>query len=452
MTVEYFLDSLWTESLAAGDQFWREALDRLAVFDAVGYAYDRQQTHPPGEDLKSVVRMQFMAETRERNLQELPIERVLLFRAIERLAESISENAGGVFADKHDPRSAALPREGVLQYFSEDLRFCLYVRYQFSGAFQVHDVLVHENPLLLGDPLVLLESARDDRDLDIVRTFLASSAKIVLLRNVLVYVDRIANPTVFGPSIDTLLVSDWLITERFAASRTVDEFREFFDEPVSKAATERLLAGGVDILEIGSGSGLILAAFVRKEPMIARLDAVDKQLDAVVTTYRNVIPQRLIHKGELGKRGRYTVGDFDLQSVTEPYDVVVCNPPYIPRPDAAIEIDHRSAATMGTELLEQVAASAAALVGDKGVLFMVTSSLSGETLPKSIPPNYRAEVRLSVRVPFRVESAQLDRSPEALKYFLRPGGGLFTVVSKGRKNYEHDVILTAITKADSNDS
>ena len=83
----------------------------------------------------------------------------------------------------------------------------------------------------MADPRELISVIRSDADLDLLRRASVATGKLVVLRNTLIYVDRDSSPAVFGPSIDTLLLSDWLLTNRYLHQRIVYD-AGYFSDPV----------------------------------------------------------------------------------------------------------------------------------------------------------------------------------------------------------------------------
>ncbi|MGC5342042.1 HemK2/MTQ2 family protein methyltransferase [Streptomyces sp. DT24] len=151
---------------------------------------------------------------------------------------------------------------------------------------------------------------------------------------------------------------------------------------------------GTDVLDLGTGSG---ALAVRAAHMGARVTAVDIAWRAVLTTRLNA----------LLSRRRITVHRGDLTSPVggRSYDMVICNPPYVPAPWA--RLPERGAARAwdaghdGRAIVDRVCDAAPSVLRPGGVLLMVHSGLcdSGATLRRLSRAGLSATVGDRVRVP-----------------------------------------------------
>lgn len=83
----------------------------------------------------------------------------------------------------------------------------------------------------------------------------------------------------------------------------------------------------LQILDLGTGSGALLLALLSEYPEAQGL-GVDQDSDTLATATRNAA--RL----GLGGRARFEVGDW-LSEVSDRFDLIVSNPPYIPTEDLA---------------------------------------------------------------------------------------------------------------------
>ncbi|WP_329198915.1 HemK2/MTQ2 family protein methyltransferase [Streptomyces sp. NBC_01435] len=147
------------------------------------------------------------------------------------------------------------------------------------------------------------------------------------------------------------------------------------------------------VLDIGTGSG---ALAVRAAQLGGRVTAVDIAPQAVATARLNA----MLH------RRRITVRRSDLLSAvsTRRYDLVLCNPPYVPAPDAAPRGASRSwnAGSDGRAVIDRLCSGAPSVLRRGGVLLMVHSGLcdAGSTLDRLKGAGLDAVVRSRVRVPF----------------------------------------------------
>jgi release factor glutamine methyltransferase len=98
--------------------------------------------------------------------------------------------------------------------------------------------------------------------------------------------------------------------------------------PDSETVIDEALAGipdkqaPISVLDLGTGTGCLLLALLSELPNAAGT-GVDKSEEAVATATANA------RRFGLGQRARFTVGDWGA-GVTERFDLVISNPPYIP--------------------------------------------------------------------------------------------------------------------------
>lgn len=433
-------DAVWNESLTSdgGDLLWYEYVTKLQVRDCINYAYTKAREAGAEErGLAECLRAHFAVPDSGSPMASTPPVVRNLVRTIEAMQRRLQDLLLEATESDYPP-----PNEGVAQYFGDGLSFCLYFSFQLTRAAQIHGSLVVEDPLLASDPTELIQNAQTVDELDLARRAIYSNRKIVIVGNVLVQVDRWTAPSVFGPSIDTLIATDWFLSERFLPLRYESRNQVYYEDPVPKSAMSSLVRGP-RLLEIGSGSGLILASFARNEPTLSALDAIDISLDAISTSFKNCRQQRQIQGGYIGDLGSYTVGEFRAARIHEAYDVVVCNPPYVPVMASSSREGRHAVATLGTELLVEVVGHCPTLIGSTGELYLLLSNLSVTDFLASLPADYEG-TRLAKRtVPFVVESARLDGDPNYLAYLHRLGLRQRRP-RRGAPRYEHDVLLYRI--------
>jgi methylase of polypeptide subunit release factors len=281
------------------------------------------------------------------------------------------------------PDVSTIPPDGVLQYFADNLAACVLVEYRRIGSIiEIQHILPIPDPDASLDPLTALTYARTDRDLEILRRALFSQHKVLIHRNTLLHIDRERDAGVFGPTIDTLLLAEYLFQSRFVGQRLAPENRFLFEEVLSRDATARTSAVGTTVLEIGCGNGLVSAVCVKNEGSLKFLSAIDVSAPAIAATYRNLAQKRRYsNKETLSNRLRLTIGRYDLDAVPKRNDLVVCNPPYAPGiPDLTLWPTDRTRATMGTELLEHVVRDAEHLLAPHGEMLIVVSEMAAPVL------------------------------------------------------------------------
>ncbi|MER5896687.1 HemK2/MTQ2 family protein methyltransferase [Streptomyces sp. NPDC001876] len=167
------------------------------------------------------------------------------------------------------------------------------------------------------------------------------------------------------------------------------------DTRLLMAALEQEEIGpGAEVLDLGTGSG---ALALHAAQLGARVTAVDIAWRAVVTARLNA----LLH------RRRITVQRSDLLSALpgRSYDLVICNPPYVPSPIGRLP-GHGSARAWdagndGRAVLDRVCAAAPAALRPGGRLLMVHSGLcdSDATLRRLADAGLHARVSDRARVP-----------------------------------------------------
>lgn len=346
-----------------------------------------------------------------------------------------------------EPPLSDLPSAGIAQYFGDSLAFEAFVEYRRTGTtVDLIQLLVIPDPRAYSDPILALKHVSTDAQLDLLRRSLATRHKVLVQRNTLIHIDREASTDVFGPSIDTLLLNDWLFETRYRGARTSENFW-LFEDPLTKAATRESRVAGTTFIEIGCGNGLLTASFARNEPKILRFVAIDCVMDAISATYRNSARQRMLHRGCIGDRGIYITAEYSPEIVTEGYDLVVCNPPYIPLPqNVSIELTREpfGLATIGTALLSAVVNDAPRLVGPGGMMVIVCSDLATPELLAALPEGWSAAPTVSMVVPFRVQAAQGHGNEEYLRWLVEDRG--LTRVPEGETvTYMHVVTVYVLT-------
>ncbi|MFJ8853771.1 HemK2/MTQ2 family protein methyltransferase [Streptomyces sp. NPDC102437] len=151
---------------------------------------------------------------------------------------------------------------------------------------------------------------------------------------------------------------------------------------------------GTDVLDLGTGSG---ALALRAAQLGGSVTAVDVARRSVATARLNA----LLH------RRRITVRRSDLTSELgeHAYDLVLCNPPYVPSPSVGVPARGASrawdAGPDGRAVVDRVCDAAPGVLRREGVLLMVHSGFCdpSATLRRLTRAGLKASVTARVRIP-----------------------------------------------------
>ncbi|WP_299531632.1 HemK2/MTQ2 family protein methyltransferase [uncultured Streptomyces sp.] len=154
-----------------------------------------------------------------------------------------------------------------------------------------------------------------------------------------------------------------------------------------RALQDEHIAPGTRVLDLGTGSG---ALAIRAAQLGARVTAVDLARRAVATARLNA----WFHRRRIDVRR----SDLTAAVAGRTYDLLLCNPPYVPSPDPGLP-GHGAARAWdagsdGRLVLDRVCDGARAALRPGGVLLLVHSGLSGtgRTLERLSRAGLRATV------------------------------------------------------------
>ena len=319
--------------------------------------------------------------------------------------------------------AASVPSSGGVLAYVAALSKCIVIRYTFAGLLpKLIPVAVIDNPLSAFDFWGAIDQASASARNSLKR-ILASGHKLVYQRGVLAHVDRRADAGVFGPSIDTLLLAELLARHVFEDQAPVKT-----------------------VLEVGSGSGLLAATVLRHSKSLEDLFCLDLDSKAIACTEKNIRIAAAV-PGVAPFTSHFSVEKFDSKLLNKKFDLVICNPPYIPyqiapTADARQEANY-VAAVAGTELMEKLLASVSKILAKKGKMLLMLSSLCRRKFEAFCPRELSAEFPLlenGFRVIFDVEDV-LDR-PDWLKFLLSECG-----LEQEGETYFHRLHPVWITKS-----
>ncbi|THA57532.1 HemK2/MTQ2 family protein methyltransferase [Streptomyces sp. A1136] len=155
------------------------------------------------------------------------------------------------------------------------------------------------------------------------------------------------------------------------------------------------VAPGMDVLDIGAGSGALALYAARRG---ARVTAVDVSWRAALTVRLNALRMRqpiTVRRGSVA-----------TAAALGPFDLVVSNPPYVPAPDPGLPTRGPArawdAGHDGRQIVDRICAGAPGLLKPHGTLLIVHSALCGTetTLEQLTAAGMRPEVADRTRIPF----------------------------------------------------
>lgn len=185
-----------------------------------------------------------------------------------------------------------------------------------------------------------------------------------------------------------------------------------------------LAIGGRDVLDIGAGTGVLSLMMAQRFPD-AHVTAVEIDDNAVIDLEANIANSpysgrvRMVHRDFVE-----FVGDYDLQDGAEPFDSIVCNPPYF---DLSLECpdESRTRARHSSSLpFEKLVSGAYSLLRHNGVFTVC------------IPP----EVETKFDSICRVEGFWLDTIHRIKSVPEKPAKRLIITYRKGRVDSAREYI------------
>ncbi|MFJ8787671.1 HemK2/MTQ2 family protein methyltransferase [Streptomyces sp. NPDC102462] len=161
-----------------------------------------------------------------------------------------------------------------------------------------------------------------------------------------------------------------------------------------RAMCRERIASGADVLDLGTGSGVLAVEAAR---LGGRVTAVDISLRAVATARFNALLN--------GQSVRVRHGDLASAVPGRRFDLVVANPPYVPAPGGLPRRGPARAWDAGSDgraLIDRVCDAAPAILRSAGALLLVHSHLCGieDTLERLEAAGLRAAVVDRARLPF----------------------------------------------------
>lgn len=297
-----------------------------------------------------------------------------------------------------------LPGEGGIISFIGGLARCLILRYGHEGdslRLQVKGVIPEPNDFW-ADSSDISTALRDE-----IKSIYNSGHRLTFHKGVLVHVGKQAHPGVFGPSIDTLVMSEVLT-----------QLPQFQEQEYTKA------------IEIGSGSGLLTAVILAMFPGLKDLSAIDINNFATKCTRKNVSLNSFLTSHMNQPSCRFINEAFRVKTLYRPFDLIVCSPPYIPVPLMREGFDGSRPDTISyyesiadISLMQLLIEEAPDLLTASGQLLLLTSSCAITQTLNSIPRTCRVSQPLGVngfQALFDIDA--VINNPQWLSYLLESKG------------------------------
>jgi methylase of polypeptide subunit release factors len=311
--------------------------------------------------------------------------------------------------------SLGLPVYGGILAFVGDLALCVVLEYDASGGLpSLSPVAVVEAPRSV---FGLWESSNrlDARARNSLKRILLTGHKLIWHRGVLLHIDGRSESDVFGPSIETIMLADVLWNNLGLAGRN----RQRTSRPIRVA------------MEVGCGNGLLSVSLARFLRSLQEMFVIDYSFSAIACTAKNLRLAGI----SIADGGRPVVhllaSKFDPTVFNRRFDLIVCNPPYIPFPPG--DFDQRPNlgwpnAVGGLELAIELASNLDRLLTEEGHLLLMTSNLSRDMILGVLPSDM--EVLPAVRSVQDAGGLEVDFDVEAVLkrerwlYFLQDQCGL----------------------------
>ena len=130
------------------------------------------------------------------------------------------------------------------------------------------------------------------------------------------------------------------------------------------------------------------------------------------------------------------------EAVPRSTDLVVCNPPYLPeapRTLRGVGAHPLAAATIGTELLQQVIRDAPALLSRRGEMFVISSSLAEPEVMEAVPKEMNVDRVASRIVPFDIEAVRGDGGTPYIQWLKEERG-----LQESASGHHHAIVIYRI--------
>lgn len=319
--------------------------------------------------------------------------------------------------------NANIPNAGGALVYVDGISKCLIVNYIFrdTGTSKLNDTSKPVIKLvdIIDDPKSVFDfwgiiNQRGMLQKNMLKEILSTGHKILIHRDTLIHVDRRNDIQVFGPSIDTLLLSEIIAQGIYEGGQLNCE----------------------SALEVGCGNGLLTVSLAKNCHTLKELYSCDINFNALNCTDRNL--KGVVAPAREKKFSRYLIaGAYNGKMINKKFDLIVCNPPYIP-----LHVNNQNndgvanffQAVGGLEVIDEILETLPLNLNEKGRLLLLVSNLSLDYTLSKIPNGYTYEliIETGFEVPFDVE-AVLSKQ-EWLAYLIKECG---MIEKKG--NYFHSL-------------
>lgn len=240
------------------------------------------------------------------------------------------------------------------------------------------DVLVHsfEKPVLITDNYRIAQLSPTLRDT--LFSLMSSLPRIVEYDGVSVYWDS-SHKSVWSPSIDTILIAK---------------------------ALSRVLPKNLQIesaIEIGTGSGFLSKYVLAKSTNLKSMTINDINPVAIKCAQDNIKDPRAV----------FVPGDGFKALEGKTFDLIVCNPPYLPRPNSVATNPYE-----GVTIPEYLVHEGQKHLNKGGVIVLGSSNLSDDLVFKT-EPTLKFDILEEMEVPLKVNN--ILNNTEWLEYLKERG-------------------------------
>lgn len=287
-----------------------------------------------------------------------------------------------------------MPAAGIVLYFTRKVDRSYIIQYQrVQQSIIIEFVEEIVNPQAIFD-ISDISELQSPRAKNVAKTFMQSGHKVVIHNGILTHVDRRRHYGVFGPTIDTLILSN-----------CVNELRD--------------VRSFESVLEIGVGSGHILNSVLSGHDNFKYACGIDINHQSVFCTHENY--ERLNSAPERAERDiDFIIGTYSTDKFGRKFDLVLCNPPYIMVPDGLSPNSAGSAyaeAVSGTNLIKEILKSLDTILSKNGIAVLMISSVTSG-FEGLVPEGFECAIidQGTREVPFDIDT--LYGEPEWLGYLL----------------------------------